>query len=242
MPRGQPDYGMYSVKEVGGSLADMADLAVRLGSIVEYDRRGDIIFLDDFEELILKWNTPVTGVGYVRLDSTIAKSGSQSVKLYTDAGGADTAALAKYFVVLGVLRVGIEISLSDLTDDADFIFHMTYWDGTTSWRARLWFDHSATTFYVFDEIRDDWVEVVNYGSLRRGAKLFFPIKLVMDFVNHTYLRVMIGGSEYDLSAYTFQPIGGAGGIYLLTQFTLLNTAAVNNQCWVDDFILTMNEP
>jgi len=242
MPRGQPDYGQYQQKVVGGTLSDMADLAVRLGSIVEYDRRGDIVFLDDFEELILKWATPVIGAGYVRLDSTTAKSGSQSVKLYTDVGGVATAAMVKRFVVLGVMRVGIEISFSDLTDDADFIFHTTYWDGTTAWRSRLWWDYSARTFYIFDEIRDYWVAVVNYGSLRRGEYVFYPIKLVLDFVNHRYVRVMLAGTEYDLSAYTIQPIASAGGIYLLTAFTIINTAAVNNQCWVDDFILTMNEP
>ncbi|GAH55625.1 unnamed protein product, partial [marine sediment metagenome] len=31
MPKGQPDFGMYAVKETVSSLADMGELAVRLG-------------------------------------------------------------------------------------------------------------------------------------------------------------------------------------------------------------------
>lgn len=242
MPRGQADFGMYAPKTSGATLADMGDLAVRLGSIVEYDRRGDIVFLDDFEEAILKWLPTAAGDGYVRLDSTFAKSRSQSVKLYTDDGAASTASIGKYFVVQGVLRVGVEISFIDLTDDCDFYFLIHYWDGTTSHRGRLFFDHSTRICYIEDTAGANWVEIFNYGALRREHQLFYPIKLVVDFVNDTYLRLLFGTEEYNLEGYGLVTFGGAGGKYFYTLFQLENTAAVHNQCWVDDFILTTNEP
>ncbi|GAI49683.1 unnamed protein product, partial [marine sediment metagenome] len=70
MSRGQPDYGSSAVKEVAGTLADMGELAARLSSIVEYDRRGDVVYLDDFEEPVLKWSPLAAGAGYIRLDNT----------------------------------------------------------------------------------------------------------------------------------------------------------------------------
>ena len=242
MPRGQPDFGMYQQKTVGATLSDMGDLAVRLGSIVEYDRRGDIVSLDDFENTILKWTDAATGVGYVILDSTTAKSGSQAINLHTDVGGAATATLAKRLTRLGVPRLGIEISFSDMDLGCDFYFTISYWDGVTGYRARLWFDQSTHNLYVEGLPAIGWVLVANVGFLRRGEYLWYPVKLVVDFVNHYYVRVLYSDTEYSVATIALPTFGDAGGSYILAQFQLLNVVAANHNVWVDDFILTQNEP
>ena len=65
MPRGAPDYRQYLLKETP------------LGT---YDRRGDVVDHDDFEETVLKWTlVPVIAGSTAVLDSTSCQSGSQAV-------------------------------------------------------------------------------------------------------------------------------------------------------------------
>ncbi|GAH95398.1 unnamed protein product, partial [marine sediment metagenome] len=40
--RGQPDYAALAPKEIAASISDMGEVAARLGSIVTYDKRGDV--------------------------------------------------------------------------------------------------------------------------------------------------------------------------------------------------------
>jgi len=242
MPRGQPDYGAYQAKRVTATLADMGDLAVRLGSIVEYDRRGDIVYLDDFEDTIFKWNGVATGIGYVRLDSTHVKSGSQAVILYTDAAIGNIATLSKRFTRLGTERLGIEIRFSEMNPGCDFYFLISYWDGTLGYRARLWYDQSTQNLYVESIPAVGWVLVANVGRLRIGENLWYPVKLVVDFINHQYIRVLYSDVEYTLPPIALPTFGDVGGVWLMAHFQLINIVAANHNAWVDDFILTQNEP
>ena len=242
MARGQPDYGMYQRKVVSATLADMGDLAVRLGSIVEYDRRGDIVYLDDFENTILKWFQLGSAGGIAVLDSVTAKSGSQSVKFTTGPLLADAWAINKSFVILGTLRVGIEISLCDLSPGCDLYFQISYWDGAAGRQARIWYDNSADSFYVDDTVAGNWTFIANVGSMRGGEHLFYPIKLVVDFTTNLYERFLYGNTEYSISTITIPPTVLAGGAYLNAFISLSNAVAAVHNAWVDDFILTQNEP
>lgn len=61
MPRGMPDWGEYSPQEVVSKLLDNAELAARLGSPVLFDRRGTVIFMDDFNCGVNHWDTVTKG-------------------------------------------------------------------------------------------------------------------------------------------------------------------------------------
>ncbi|MBA7692260.1 hypothetical protein ES703_100823 [subsurface metagenome] len=136
MPRGQPDFGQYQQKTVGATLADMGDLAVRLGSIVEYDRRGDIVLLDDFESPVLSWATTLASpLAFMRLDSTNVKSGAQALQIRTDNIASDALYAYKALSTLGTLRLGAEISFSYLTATTSVVVFIHHFDGTDQWTA-----------------------------------------------------------------------------------------------------------
>jgi len=242
MPRGQPDYGAYQTKTVGATLADMGDLAVRLGSIVEYDRRGDIVYLDNFENTILKWDRLGVGGGTAALSSGEAKSGSQSVKLNTAAVLVCAINLLKSFVVLGTPRIGAEISLCNLGNNQDFLISLSYWSGAAGHRAVMRYDHSLGNIEVEDTALGNWVVVAHVGAMRLAEHLFYPFKIVADFNTNRYIRCLFGGNEYDLSAILLPPQLLAGGAYYRVGITLNNDLAIAQAAWVDNFILTQNEP
>jgi len=60
---GTPDWGVTAGARTVYQMTDLGELAVRLGSIVTHDRRGDVIFLEDFEEGMGRWRFPRTPLG-----------------------------------------------------------------------------------------------------------------------------------------------------------------------------------
>ncbi|GAH47647.1 unnamed protein product, partial [marine sediment metagenome] len=65
----------------------MGEIAARLGSIVTYDKRGDVVDFDNFEFPVLRWDINVVGSeSYARLDSAQCRSGAQCMKMFTDNG------------------------------------------------------------------------------------------------------------------------------------------------------------
>ena len=61
MAHGHPDYGGAAPLATVYTLQDLAELAARLGSIDVFDRRGNVLLLDDFESGIKKWLFGGTG-------------------------------------------------------------------------------------------------------------------------------------------------------------------------------------
>ena len=58
-----PDYGRLSAQATVFPVTDLGELAARLGSIVSHDRRGDVIWLDGFEDGLDKWQPTTSGSG-----------------------------------------------------------------------------------------------------------------------------------------------------------------------------------
>lgn len=242
MPRGQPDYGGFQVKTVGATLADMADLAVRLGSIVEYDRRGDIVCIDDFEEPVIRWLDTDDGVQTVRLSSTSFKSGSQALKLHNKAVAGDGIEIGKSFKKLGSSRLGIEISLSNPPDTSYFDIHLTSYDGAT--RRLAWVQLNFSTEEIKVRLHGDTWQVIEPNFIVFEENFCFtPVKLVLDFEAGKYVRLQVGNIEYDISAFTIPWLGSTATPREYVYFALGNDAsATAADIYLDGFILTQNEP
>ena len=99
MTRGQPDFGLYAPKNTLSSMADLGELAIRLGAISSVDRKGSAIALDDFESPLLKWVTAATSGGSVTLGTTSVRSGSQAIKLFATNSVGAHATIRKYLLL-----------------------------------------------------------------------------------------------------------------------------------------------
>lgn len=242
MPRGQPDFGALQVKTTGATLADMADLAVRLGSIVEYDRRGDIVCIDDFEAPVIRWLDNAGGGQTVTLSSTSFKSGSQALKLHNIAAAGLGVGIARSFKKQGTPRLGIEISFSNPPDTSYLDIHLTHYDGAIRYLA--WVQINFSTEEIKVRLHGDTWQVIETAlDLFEENFCFTPVKLVMDFEASKYVRLLVGEIEYDISAYTIPWIAGEVTPRELVYFDLGNDAtATAADIYLDGFILTQNEP
>ncbi|GAI87669.1 unnamed protein product, partial [marine sediment metagenome] len=151
MAHGQPDFGMYAAKETVASLADVGELAARLGSIVAQDRRGDVIFLEDFEAPILNWTGAGPDHGEVqRLYPDAACMGSQCVYLQTGATAEDYSDVIHRIQVTPNQRYGVEARIQRVLGEAYYDIEIWIYNGTVYRRAEWRYDNVNKRLLIID--------------------------------------------------------------------------------------------
>lgn len=241
MVRGQPDFGMYAPETYIAGLSDMAELAVRLGSINRSDRRGRVIDFDDFEGPLLKWHIVNVGDAYSIFSSLSAKSGTQSILMCVGGAGDTPTYIARGTTLVGSKRIGVEIAYTFPSSTAHLILQLTYTDDVIVYDAQIKLDFATRKVSYMDE--DEHFQEIADIPVPSGWKfLYYPIKFVVDFETGKYVRLMYGGVEYDLSAYNIHSDdpGAIPAIGFYIHWIRIGGALSN--IWVDDYILTMEEP
>ena len=90
MAHGTPDWGVTAGAVTTYQVTDLGELAVRLGSPISHDRRGDVIWWDDFECTLNKWQTVANGAGSsVALSDARARNGRYSALLISGSAVVD---------------------------------------------------------------------------------------------------------------------------------------------------------
>lgn len=242
MSRGQPDYGALAPKEVAVSISDMGEIAARLGSIVIYDKRGDVVTFDNFEDSILKWSDSFGSAScYARLDTTNAASGSQSLKLHTDAVATNYAALVKAFSVLASKRIGIEWGFSFLEGNRYLELIIQQYDRKTHSQGGIRINPNLKKIYL-QKTDTEWTELVDTGTMAFAQYMFAKIKLVVDFATGKYVRLLFSLNEYDISEYDLFSEESTLAPIMYCNLRLHNIGEAEGDVWLDDFILTQAEP
>lgn len=243
MPRGQPDYGIMTQTPVASGISDPGEAAARLGSINVYDRRGWVVWMDDFEAPNFKWGPAAFGVGVVPvLVTTTSWIGIQSVYFSAPAGVISESRIYRRFPLLRSGRAGVEFWVCGTTQNPGYIYlSLSFADGvnivTASWRL----DTVNRNLYI---ISGGIVTLIASDVYSLPADRFFlPVKLVVDMDTDYYTRLLAGPDEYDLSSYPLNVVGPTVLKYI-DVFLGVRGAGAPIDCsgYADNFILTQNEP
>jgi len=243
MPRGQPDYGPLAPKTATASVSDMGEIAARLGSPVVYDKRGDVVFYDDFEDPVLKWRlTGAVPGGYVRHDSTSVRSGAQALRFYVPGSGNDNISVYRGIGVLASKSLGLEFSFSYLRTNCHFRVALIYYDGENIHQAEVKIDASALDLSVYNSAAG-WTQVASWGALYGSEMLFHTVKMVVDFDTDKYKRLLFGPDEYDVSTVAVLTDTNTTAPHINIRPLLATLdSAVGYLIGLDDVILTQEEP
>ncbi len=241
MARGQPDYGPSHRSIYGAGLSDLGELAVRLGSPVIFDRRGQVIDYDDFEGTVLKWTVIQIGSGAAALDSTMPRSGAQGVKLTSGSGALNHATLSKGFTPLASQRLGLECVFANPSTDTYLVLQIGYFDGTTSYLAGIRFDFNAQKI-AYRTGGLAYTDIIDTDAFNTTSFFYFPIKLVADFEAGLFVRLLFGGAQHDLSAYPIFSTDSATNPKLDFRIAHERRAGTGDAVYIDDVILTQDEP
>lgn len=242
MAHGTPDWGVTAGAVTVYQLTDMGELAVRLGSIVTHDRRGDVVWFDGFEDGLSKWSTATFGGGAaVDLSVVRARNGLLSARLVAGSDGAQEARLDKTVPFPAESPMGAEFSfeLNQNIDRLELVFDI--FDGVNVTQYFItWSDTNNNLLY--QDANGDNQVIAASVDLSMVVDLFHTMKLVVDMENQVYARLILDQKQYSLANIAAWRDADTTSPALRVRINNFGRSGSNDVVRVDDVIITQNEP
>lgn len=220
----------------------IAELAVRLGSIVSFDRHGDVIFLESFESGLKRIVVHTSGTGAaVVLSVASARTGGYSAKL---TAGSDASKYAWVEVRLTPSlknRLGFEVSWARVPSGTYIEIFLAYFPVGAYHYGALRVDVDADKWQYLDADAA-WQDLEIDLTLYTADSFYHTMKLVVDFDSAVYVRAMLDEFVGDVVDVPLRGATIAAGPYLLCYVALTETASANPYIYLDDLVITRNEP
>jgi len=242
MAHGGPDWGTEGPVSTIHSIQDLGELAARLGSPVTFDRRGNVMWFDDFESGIGQWFRSGDAGYSVDWNSQYMQRGGFSCKLMTPTATGETVWLQKITTLPVISKFGLEITFSREQFWRYLDFGLVYYDG----------HHTYTTKIRLDVVNDKlqyWDEDGNWQDVPGGQYhfivneyFFHTLKYVINPTMTKYQRLIVSNQELDLSAINSQKAASATSPIMLTTIVLTSDSNLGAIGYIDDVIFTQNEP
>lgn len=239
---GAPDWSIYRIDSQTYTVMDLAELAARLGSIVIFDRRGDVVLLEDFSCGLNRWSAILEGTdAAASLSPTYVQSLGYSVKLTCGSDGQRSAGIRIPVPYPRQAAYGLEASFTFETNHAEFRLALTVYDSTDK--------HVFQIKYKKDTGRVQYLDADNaYQDLTPvcktyiNANLFNTMKIVANPITDTYERAILNRQTYDLADIPCYTTADATGQHFQIDLSYVGADGENPTGYADTIILTADEP
>jgi len=243
MAHGHADYGVGSPIQTVHTSTDIAELAARLGSPDTFDRRGNVLWYDDFEGGVEKWTYVTDGVGGgLEWSAESSKTGRFSAKLKTPPNDASYGQMRCRIAYPQTSRVGLEIAFSIPDGLALTYVWLTLHIRTSAWlhSAQLKYDVPTDTLAWREGAL--WTDLSPVVKLARAAELFHVIKVVADMEKKEYVRAVLDNNEWDLTGETTAGHASPDAAEIRGYVQIRPSTDDEMYILVDNAIITHNEP
>jgi hypothetical protein len=242
MAHGRPDWGITNGVFSTYQSSDMGELAARLGSPNTMDRRGDVVLIDSFEEYTGRYTVQPSGTGAgSRRTVQYAHRGSWCRELIS---GSDGGLFCGYIIGESAVyqaKVGIEVSFLHPSTIDGFEVQIIRFDGAQAHAFSLRYSETALALQYKDPA--GVLQTVASGfSLPASVYDWSTIKLVADIAVDRYTRAVVNGVTYNLPASGPTPNADVRTPRMDFTVFVLGRAGFNDAAFIDDLILTQNEP
>lgn len=199
MPHGAPDWYQYRRASTTFPIADLAELAARLGSPVTFDRRGDVIFLDSFESGWPTWRTDISPPGgSVSLTPATSHHGGYSLKLTTNNTAFAMTKASRYVPCPHTSRIGFELAFAFETDVRSLWFYLGVWTGSGRSHIQVKYDPPNKELSIYTSA-PTWTPIKSNLALAADPEHWHRLKLVADLITNKYVRLLLDDIVLDLS-------------------------------------------
>jgi hypothetical protein len=205
------------------------------------DRRGSVVWWDDFEEgAAAKWKVIPLTVGTAALSTDRAWTGSTSLKVTTAAAALDYVTFVKACASSFSHRSGLEMSYCRTVAQPYVDMYLFGYSGTAYFEAGFRHDFATAKIYYEDDTAT-FIELPKYDPQIVDREHWIPVKIVADWDKQEYIRLIFAGTEYDLSGIPLYNAASAELQHLRPQIKTWSSAAASCVVYYDNIILTCNE-
>lgn len=223
----------------------LAEQAVRLGSPLVFDRRGDMLFHDDFESPTKKYADYKDAGGTVGRSIGYATRGDFCIKATTNASSGDVAGVEYIYTDYHDGRIGVQASMYTNNFPTTLELSITHHDGTFKHHAQLKY-YLATPNFLTKIMDFGGAEVTVSSSIDCYQSIanqnFATFKLVIDTNTGYYVRALLLRNEIDLSEYNIETSASAEAPHLQIRAFVISATGINEVAYIDNITITENEP
>jgi len=232
---------MYAPTNTIVGLSDMGELAVRLNSIVTHDRRGNVIWLDDFESGIDAWKVKGTAGYSATWDAAHHKNGGFACKLVTAAINGANTQITAVLALPTLSKLGVEVAITHADNIKEIQMDADIFTATATYYIKVKWVAASQTWYYWNSV-GGWTAITPTQALHPDNYLFNHIKLVSDPAEQKYGRLLVNDKVYDLSDVAPQAVGALATIGIMPAVIISTNTDAAATAWVDNVIVTQNEP
>lgn len=240
MPRGHPDYDTpdYQIAHV---TLDPSLVLTAVKGVNSVDGKGRVWKVDNFNSGFGAWGGDFGGDGVSPALSTLQPEiDNTSVRLVpgTLASNGESS-INQVLIVATPIHMGIEAGVYLDNNSPDYIISVDYRKTGASFYAQMKVSEADRKIYIRDS--GGFVQVATL-SAQTFTPGWLPVKLVIDFSDNTYERVVYGGNSVDVFNYSVVSFVADGIGSLLVKVTALSNAANNSDAFIGHTIFTLDEP
>jgi len=242
LPMDMPDDYPWLPGSGKSQLGDLGELAARLNSIVTYDRRGSVYWLDDFENGLSPWFVQTSGLdAAVDLVNTPTFRGDFAAKLTTGSSSWYSSGVLKRLAPALLTTYGFEATFSADSEIEYFQISFQKNNGVNKISAKIYINIDDQNLEYYDDAGD---HVIIQDVIVEDADkyLFSTAKLVIDLTKDEYVRVQFNQLEIPLTGIPLYTTADATIPRLEVLFKAYGNSGENGIAYLDSVIVTIGDP
>jgi len=220
-----------------------AELAARLGSIVTFDRSGDVIWLEDFEDGIHRAEIDLSGLGAtVEWSAERSLRGVYALKMTAGSDASRYAEVKGYLPFPALSRIGYEAATTTDANTEQIEAYIHLYTGTMmlEWGFKF---VAATTAVSLITLGGVWVPIFSGALPYFETRLFNLSKLGIDPSAGTYYKMVTGPITMPIAAVPCNvTVPDLTQMHLELFYKITSKPATNAVVYIDSMIMTQNEP
>ena len=236
-----PDYTSKWRSDTPTVNLNVSEIARRINPVSSPDGRGRMRWFDDMQGLEDGWYYQTVTSGAHSVTTEQPYTGDQAFRLETGVLLNSIQRMSKHLYPGDNPRQGVECIFANLLNDGSFVMEFSIQNGTESSLGSLRLDLKNDIIYF----NPTWAGVfhnIAAHPFRPASLAYLTVKLVMDFETKMWVRAIVDGIEYDLSAWEATPVIAATGYRTLITLAAENIDAEVCRFNVGAVFLTDQEP
>ena len=242
MAHTRPDYSSKQKRSTIYGDMDNSELAARISKISSYDRAGNVLWYDDFESQHNSFYYASGGASAAHVHSnTYAWMGDTSMKLTAGPAVDDHIYMYKYLSPPSSSRLGVETNIFIGLYDAYIHVGLYGFTGTTRYDGYLRYD-TGTGDIEYYNAAGGWTVIGNAEVRSPPHFLWTPFKVVVDWSTKEFVRAMVGHHNFSLAGVAMYGAASGTDPVMASRIGIVTNANADIDCYVDNLIITQNEP